>query len=90
MGHSYYARTWFAGLVAEVMREEGASPRDFAVRGMQEAAAEGGFRTAMALPREASVGGDCVRVTLRRGSYATALMREVIKPPDPAAAGLAG
>ncbi|MDD9809082.1 MAG: tRNA pseudouridine(13) synthase TruD [Thaumarchaeota archaeon] len=90
MGHSYYARTRFAGLVAEVMREEGASPRDFAVRGMQEAAAEGGFRTAMALPREASVGGDCVRVTLRRGSYATALMREVIKPPDPAAAGLAG
>jgi len=90
MGHSYYARTRFARLVAEVMRGEGASPRDFAVRGMQEAAAAGGFRAAMALPLAASVEGDTVRVTLRRGSYATAVMREVIKPPDPAAAGLAG
>jgi len=90
VGHSYYARTRFARLVAGVMREEGASPRDFAVRGMQEAAAAGGFRAAMALPLAASVEGDTVRVTLRRGSYATAVMREVIKPPDPAAAGLAG
>lgn len=88
-GHSYYAKTRFARIVAGVMREEGASPRDFAVRGMQEAAAEGGFRTAMMHPRGASAAGDTVRVTLRRGSYATALMREVIKPPDPAAAGLA-
>lgn len=90
MGHSYYARTRFAGIVAGVMREEGAAPRAFAVRGMQEAAAEGGFRTAMMHPRGASAGGGAVRVTLRRGSYATALMREVIKPADPAAAGLAG
>lgn len=90
VGHSYYAKTRFARLVADIMREEGASPRDFAVRGMQEAAAAGGFRAAMARPLAASVEGDTVRVTLRRGSYATALMREVIKPPDPAAAGLAG
>ncbi len=89
MGHSYYAKTRFADIVAEIMREEGTSPRDFAVPDMREAAAEGGFRTAMMLPREASADGGTVRLTLRRGSYATALMREVIKPQDPVAAGLA-
>lgn len=89
VGHSYYAKSRFAKIIRDILDIEGVSPRDFAVRDMQEIAAEGGFRTITMGATRTSIESDMVCVLLRRGAYATALMREVIKPKDPVAAGLA-
>ncbi len=89
VGHSYYPKTRFAGAIRDVLVAEGITPGDFAVRDMQEAAAEGGFRTVAIGAVRPTIDSDTIHVTLRRGSYATALLREVIKPEDPVSAGLA-
>ena len=89
VGHSYYAKTRFAGAISGIMREVGIAPRDFAIENMQEASSEGGFRSVSISASRATVESDTVHVALRRGSYATALVREIIKPTDPVAAGLA-
>ena len=89
VGHSYYAKTRFEVAIAGAIRADGIAPRDFAAREMQEVAAEGGFRTVRMRVSRAEVAASTVHVALGRGSYATALMREVIKPEDPVAAGLA-
>jgi len=75
----------------DVLRAEGVSAKEFYVKEMQEVSAEGGFRRAHLTVRGASwgVSGDTaeLRFTLPRGEYATVLLREVVKPPDPSGAG---
>ena len=77
----------------EVLEEEGISPAQFYVQEMQEVSSEGGFRRPHMAVRDAAwrVEGGTARLgfTLGRGQYATVLLREMIKPGDPAAAGLA-
>lgn len=86
-GHSYYAKTRFHRYVARAAADEGVRMLDFRVPALQEAAAEGGFRQALISVSEFAVSGDWVSFRLSRGSYATVLMREVIKPADPASSG---
>jgi tRNA pseudouridine13 synthase len=82
----------FDACALEAMRSEGISPPQFFVKEMQEVSGEGGFRRPHMAVRDSSwdLEGDVahVRFTLGRGQYATILLREVIKPQDPAAAGL--
>lgn len=86
-GHSYYAKTRFESYVGQVMEAEGASHADFFCRGMQEAGAAGGFRQASAACTGCSASGGTVEFSLSRGSFATVVLREIIKPADPVAAG---
>jgi tRNA pseudouridine13 synthase len=83
----------FDEMVVRVMADEEVSPKDFFVNEMQEASSEGGFRLpylAMNDP-SCSVAGDTAALafTLAKGQYATVLLREVVKPRDPRASGLA-
>jgi tRNA pseudouridine13 synthase len=83
----------FDACVKRAMEDEGVSPKEFYVEEMQEVSGEGGFRRPHMAVIDASwkVVGDSASLsfTLGRGQYATMLLREVIKPADPAAAGLA-
>ncbi len=83
----------FDAHVKAAMEDEGVAPREFYVREMQEVSAEGGFRrphmsvldTSWRMEGETATLG----FTLGRGQYATVLLREVVKPRDPAGSGLA-
>lgn len=83
----------FDSCVEQVIREEGVAAREFYVKEMQEVSAEGGFRMAHMAVADANF--ECsgataeLRFTLGRGEYATVLLREIVKPADPAASGLA-
>ena len=54
---------------------------------MQAVSDEGGFRQAAIKCQSFSVTEPFVSFTLSRGSYATILLREMMKPSDPIAAG---
>ncbi|KPV62689.1 MAG: putative tRNA pseudouridine synthase D [Candidatus Bathyarchaeota archaeon BA1] len=91
------------GIQGEIEREtlesEGVSPQDFRVSSMPEISASGGLRTISASmillstdgasrdsvdPSKQRVG---LSFTLHRGSYATTLLREFMKPRDLVKAG---
>lgn len=82
----------FDGYLKEALKEEGVAPGRFYVRGMEEVSSEGGFRRPHLPVEEPSwrVEGRTAEIafTLPRGGYATVLLREIIKPEDPLAAGL--
>ena len=83
----------FDRLLFEVMGEEDVSPREFYIKELQETSAEGGFRRPAMTVVEPSVSdsemGVLLEFTLGRGNYATVLIREMVKPVDPVAAGFA-
>jgi tRNA pseudouridine13 synthase len=83
----------FDRCLEEVMKDEGVGPRDFYIEEMQEVSVEGGFRrphlAVSGATREVSTGDAVMTFTLPRGGYATVLLREVIKPTEPARAGFA-
>jgi len=83
----------FDSLIKEVLENEGISPGQFFVKEAQEVSSEGGFRRPHLAARDASwtVGERTATLnfTLAKGQYATVLLREIIKPRDPAASGLA-
>ena len=83
----------FDRIIEEVLGQEGVSPGQFFVKGMQEVSSEGAFRRPHLVIQDPSwVTEDRrarIQFALAKGQYATVLMREIIKPGDPAAAGLA-
>lgn len=87
VGYAYYKKTRFHRYISEILEREEISHRDFFVKGLQEVSAEGGFRESAVNCRDFSVSGDTVSFVLGRGSYATILLREMIKPEDPVSAG---
>jgi tRNA pseudouridine13 synthase len=82
----------FDAFVKETLSVDGVSPRQFFLKEMQEVSAEGGFRRphlAVAAPSwEANGGTAHLEFSLAKGQYATVLLREALKPEDPAGAGL--
>jgi tRNA pseudouridine13 synthase len=83
----------FDACVKEVLSAEEVAPKEFFVQEMQELSSEGGFRRAHLAVREpwweVEGGTARLRFALGKGQYATVLLREVVKPTDPATAGLA-
>jgi len=79
--------------IISVLESEGVEPGSFYVKDMQEVSAEGGFRRPHLAVRDASWDIEGNDVTLRfilgKGQYATVLIREILKPRDPVASGLA-
>ena len=87
VGYSYYKKTRFNPQISRVLQKEEISPKDFFIKGMQEVSNEGGFRQATIHCNDFSSHEDTVEFSLSRGSFATILMREIMKPEDPIAAG---
>jgi tRNA pseudouridine13 synthase len=71
-----------------ILKEEGIQPRDFYIREMDELSAQGGFRQASLLCRDFHYFNSLVlSFKLSAGSYATILLREIMKPIDPIDSG---
>lgn len=87
VGYSYFSKTRFHYQISKIFEEEGISPKNFFVRDMQEVSSEGGFRQAAIQCRDCSISSDTVKFTLSRGSFATIVLREIMKPQDPILAG---
>jgi len=81
----------FDEVLAKVLEEERVSPGSFYVKEAEEMSSEGGFRPAPLLCSDLSFGreerGFVLEFSLGRGEYATVLLREVLKPELPRAAG---
>ena len=71
-----------------LMKEENISAKDFYIKEMQELSVEGGFRQLPLLVNDFSYYDDLlVKFKIPIGSYATILLRELMKPEDPIKSG---
>jgi tRNA pseudouridine13 synthase len=87
VGYSYSKKNRFDYQISKVLEKEQVHAKDFFSKEMQEVSDEGGFRQAVIKCESFSVTDPFVSFTLSRGSYATILLREIMKPSDPIAAG---
>ena len=87
VGYSYYKKTRFDFQISKILEQEEISPKDFFIKEMQEVSSEGGFRQAAIHCSNYSAHDDVVEFSLSRGSFATILLREIMKPQDPMIAG---
>ena len=87
VGYSYYKKTRFDFQISKILQQEEISPKDFFIKEMQEASSEGGFRQAAIQCSDYSAHDNVVEFSLSRGSFATILLREIMKPQDPMIAG---
>jgi tRNA pseudouridine13 synthase len=83
VGYSYYKKTRFHYQISKILDSEEISPKDFFLKEMQEISNEGGFRNSAIMCSDYGVEQDWVTFRLSRGSYATIVLREIMKPEDP-------
>jgi tRNA pseudouridine13 synthase len=79
----------FENITKTIMQQEEVQARDFYIKEMQELSHQGGFRQAPLWCMSFSHRQNpfTVSFNLPKGSYATTLLREMIKPEDPIRAG---
>jgi tRNA pseudouridine13 synthase len=78
----------FESTSQKILKEEGLTPKDFYIRDMQELSAKGGFRQSILWCKGFNYSGSLhVSFKLPKGSYATTLLREIMKPSSPIEAG---
>ncbi len=87
VGYSYYKKTRFHHQISKILEQEEISPKDFFIKEMQEVSSEGGFRQAAIHCYDYSSFDSTVEFSLSRGSFATILLREIMKPENPIVAG---
>ena len=87
VGYSYYKKTRFDYQISKILEQEEITPKDFFIKEMQEVSNEGGFRQAAIHCSDYSSYDTTVEFSLSRGSFATILLREIMKPKDPIIAG---
>ena len=87
VGYSYYKKTRFDYQISKILEQEEITPKDFFIKEMQEVSSEGGFRQAALHCSDYSSYETTVEFSLSRGSFATILLREIMKPNDPMVAG---
>jgi len=87
VGHSYYKKTRFDFHIQKVLFDEAVSTKDFLIKELQETSIEGGFRNATLSCTDYSLNNNIVSFTLSRGSFATIVLREIMKPTEPLLAG---
>jgi tRNA pseudouridine13 synthase len=87
VGYSYYKKTRFDYQISKILEQEEITPKDFFIKEMQEVSSEGGFRQAALHCFDYSSYETMVEFSLSRGSFATILLREIMKPNDPMVAG---
>ena len=87
VGYSYYKKTRFHYYVEKILRNEGITHKDFFSKEMQEISSEGGFRNSSIKCDDYAMKDDTVSFSLSRGSFATMVLREIIKPKNPLTSG---
>ena len=87
VGHSYFQKTRFDYYIQKILEEEEISPSDFFISDFQEISVEGGFRTASIQCEGFQASNNIIEFQLSRGSYATIVMREILKPIEPLSCG---
>jgi len=87
VGYSYYKKTRFDYQISKILEQEEIAPKDFFIKEMQEVSSEGGFRQTAIHCSDYSSNEITVEFSLSRGSFATILLREIMKPKDPLLAG---
>ena len=87
VGYSYYKKTRFDYQISKILEREEIAPKDFFIKEMQEVSSEGGFRQAAIHCSDHSSYDTTAEFSLSRGSFATILLREIMKPKDPIIAG---
>jgi len=87
VGYSYYKKTRFDYQISKILEQEEITPKDFFIKEMQEVSSEGGFRQAALHCSDYSSYETMVEFSLSRGSFATILLREIMKPNDPMVVG---
>jgi len=87
VGHSYFKKTRFDYYIQKILEQEEISPPEFLIKDFQEISIEGGFRNSAIHCDDFHVSNDTVEFQLSRGSYATIVIREILKPEDPLSRG---
>ena len=87
VGYSYYKKTRFDFQISRILETEEIAPKDFFIKEMQEISSEGGFRQSAIQCTDYFTKDTTAEFTLSRGSFATILLREIMKPEDPILAG---
>jgi len=79
----------FEAITKELLEQEDVVAQDFYIKEMQELSQQGGFRQAPLWCRDFASAQNPLRVSFKlpKGSYATTLLRELIKPEEPIRAG---
>ena len=87
VGHSYFKKTRFDFYIQKILEEEEVSLNDFFIKDFQEISVEGGFRNAVIQCNDFETNDNVVKFNLSRGSYATIVLREILKPENPLESG---
>ncbi len=87
IGYAYYKKTRFNYQISKILESEEVSPKDFFLKEMQELSNEGGFRNSSIKCEDIKANQNMITFTLSRGSFATIVLREIMKPEDPILAG---
>lgn len=79
----------FENITRAILQEEEVAAKDFYIKEMQELSHQGGFRQAPLWCTNFRYERDPLTVSFKlpKGSYATTLLREIIKPDDPIRSG---
>src|ERR671930_2007937 len=78
----------FEVITRRIMQDESITEKDFYIKEMQELSAPGGFRQAPLWCKDFSYMDSVIlHFKLPKGSYATTLLRELMKPEDPIRSG---
>ena len=88
-GYSFKSKDGrFEDKLSIIMQEENISAKNFYIKEMQELSVEGGFRQLPLLVNDFSYSGNLlIKFKIPTGSYATILLRELMKPGDPIRSG---
>jgi tRNA pseudouridine13 synthase len=89
-GHTFQpGKGRFESITKAILQQEGVAAKDFYIKEMQELSQQGGFRQAPLWCIDFSYNKNplVVSFNLPKGSYATTLLREIIKPRDPIRSG---
>jgi tRNA pseudouridine13 synthase len=81
----------FDKIIKEILYGEGITAKDFFIKEMQELSEAGGFRQTVLVSKDfkyaTSANSTAVEFAVPKGTYATTLLREIVKPSDPIMAG---
>tara|TARA_B110000014_G_scaffold209864_1_gene161520 strand:- start:190 stop:1386 length:1197 start_codon:yes stop_codon:yes gene_type:complete len=83
VGHSYYKKSRFDYYIKKILKDELLTPKDFLIKDFQELSIEGGFRNTSINYSNFEINENIVKFQLSRGSYATIVLREILKPMNP-------
>ena len=87
VGHSYFKKTRFDFYIQKILEEEEICLNDFFIKDFQEISIEGGFRNAVIQCNDFETNDNVLKFNLSRGSYATIVLREILKPENPLESG---